>query len=253
MKVYSNNVYIINKDNQQSKYLILYNVSGNHYVGIKVEDTKENYGCFLQVINKYAIFSSVSDISRKDIKSPVYFKGKVMAIDDATRNFVNKNVKKYLISNLDANLSHRISEDLSCLKWYDRQVTLNKHSINECEYSQLQICWFDFGFGVGSELRKLRPALLWRSSSDKKMWTVIPLSTKCKQDNYYFHYDLTSVNDCSIKIESMMNYSYKRIVGAYYSKNIKAFINKEDYNNTKAIIKRYYSFEGSLENNNLTS
>ena len=40
------------------------------------------------------------------------------------------------------------------------------------------ICWVDLGYNVGIELRKLRPAILWRSSSNKKMWTAIPINFK---------------------------------------------------------------------------
>lgn len=107
--------------------------------------------------------------------------------------------------------------------------------------------WVEFGQNIGSELRKLRPAILWRSSSDKKMWTVIPLSSKCHNDKYYFHYDLESLPYSTAKIESIANFSSKRIREPYFYNKKIARISNRDYNNILLAIKQYYTFQSNEE------
>lgn len=43
-----------------------------------------------------------------------------------------------------------------------------KKENNEIDLKGWAICWVDLGYNVGNELRKLRPAILCRSSSNKK-------------------------------------------------------------------------------------
>ncbi|MDD2496323.1 MAG: type II toxin-antitoxin system PemK/MazF family toxin [Tissierellia bacterium] len=245
MRVVFNNLYLATIEGTETKVLILYNLSANHYVGLIVTDIKEENSNYISCIDKYIDFSKIIDIARKEINSPIYSKGKILSIDFGTRNYITKNLKKTLISKLDTSTNHRIPDDLSFLKWTCKKQKLNSETIpiDLDKLKAFQICWMDFGFNVGSELRKIRPAVLWRSTTDKKMWTVIPLSTKCKEDSYYFHYDLTSLNDCSVKIESLMNLSANRIIEPYYIKNRIAYLNKNDYNNIKNILKKYYIFE----------
>ena len=92
-------------------------------------------------------------------------------------------------------------------------------------------------------LRKIRPAILWISTSDKKIWTIIPLTTKDLNDKYYFHYDLNNKCLYSAKIESISNISYKRIIEPYFLKYKLCFIDKIDVETIKKIIKKYYTFE----------
>lgn len=101
----------------------------------------------------------------------------------------------------------------------------------------------DLGYNIGSELRKLRPVILWRSSSNKKMWTVIPLTSKHSDDNYYFHYDLLNEKLGTAKIENLINISSNRIREPYYLNNKIATIAKKDNDDILKIIKKYYAFE----------
>lgn len=95
------------------------------------------------------------------------------------------------------------------------------------------ICWVDLGYNIGNELRKLRPAILWRSSSNKRMWTIIPLTSKHKDDTYYFHYDLESENLGTARVENLINISSNRIKEPYFVKNKIATITKK--NNKKIL------------------
>ena len=92
-------------------------------------------------------------------------------------------------------------------------------------------------------MRKLRPAILWRSSANKKMWTAIPLTSKHKDDNYYFHYDLKDKKLGTARIENLINISANRIKEPYFVKNKIATITKKDNDEIIKIIKKYYTFE----------
>ena len=122
-------------------------------------------------------------------------------------------------------------------------MELIKKEKNEINLKVGAICWVDLGYNIGNELRKLRPAILWRSSSDKKMWTIIPLTSKHKEDNYYFHYDLESKNLGVARIENLINISSNRIREPYFIKNKIATIAKKDNDTILNIIKKYYAFE----------
>ncbi len=60
-----------------------------------------------------------------------------------------------------------------------------------------------------------------------------PLTTKNRNDNYYFHYDLECLSEGSAKIDNLMNYSYKRIIAPYFSKHKLAILTSSDYKNIK--------------------
>ena len=74
------------------------------------------------------------------------------------------------------------------------------------------------------------------------MWTVIPLSTKCYQDKYYFHYDIETLNYSTAKIESIANFSYKRIKEPYFYNKKIAHLTKIDYINILLCLQKYYTF-----------
>ena len=56
------------------------------------------------------------------------------------------------------NLSNKIKLDL-----------INKNNDDTTSLKVGVIYWVDLGYNIGSELRKLRLAILWRSASNKKM------------------------------------------------------------------------------------
>ncbi|MCL2342091.1 MAG: type II toxin-antitoxin system PemK/MazF family toxin [Firmicutes bacterium] len=159
MQIYSKNIYEVVENKSEKNILIIYNISGNHYVGLPIHNNK--------------------------IKNSIY-----------------------IPSILKPN----------------------------------GIYWVNFGINIGSELRKLRPAILWRSSSNKEMWTVIPLSTKCLSDKYYFHYDIECLPFGTAKVESMTNLSYKRIKEPYFYNKKIAYLTEKDYKNISKAISRYYLF-----------
>lgn len=81
------------------------------------------------------------------------------------------------------------------------------------------------------------------------MWTAIPLTSKHKEDNYYFHYDLLNSKLGTARIENLINISANRIREPYYVKNKIATITKKDNDAILKIIKKYYAFEEIKEEN----
>ena len=72
---------------------------------------------------------------------------------------------------------------------------------------------------------------------------MIPLTTKRRNDKYYFHYDVECLNEGTAKIENLMNLSVKRILAPYFSRDKLAILTKKDYNEIKKIISKYYLFK----------
>lgn len=241
IKVLFKQVYSIYNNNVYSWVLVLYNISANHYVGVPLNKEKiDNNDVYIKSINRYANISNTNDFSRNQVERPVYINGLPLKISDQEYNYVltsSYNDKIDYLSKLNINV-----DNYSYIKWCKDKFILNNSDSNNKSFIQRGIYWVNFGINIGSEIRKLRPAILWRSTNDKNVWTVIPLTTKKKSDNYYFHYDLESICEGTAKIEDMRNVSCKRIISPYFYKNQIVIINNNDYNNIINIIRRYYTF-----------
>ncbi len=235
-------IYEVSLNETKQWVLILYDISQNHYVGIPVYNENKDNSVYLKSINKYAILSEIDDYNRTSIKGCIYIRGKTLKI-------TNKEFDKILLKSKDNFLSYvknntnNNPDGISYNKWCkDKLELINKDS----EITNLKvgaICWVDLGYNIGNELRKLRPAILWRSSANKKMWTAIPLTSKHKDDNYYFHYDLKDKKLGTARIENLINISVNRIKEPYFVKNKIATITKKDNDEIIKIIKKYYAFE----------
>ena len=228
--------------------LILYDISNNHYVGLPVYSKKQTNSLYLKSIKRYIVLDEITDYKYSNIKKIVYIKGKRLKITNTEFNNILLKSKITFLNYVKDNTDNT-PNGLSYNKWCkDKLDLINKETTN-IELKVGAICWVDFGYNVGNELRKLRPAILWRSSSDKKMWTVIPLTSKRKNDRYYFHYDLTLESLGTARVENLINVSSNRIKEPYYKKDKVATITKKDNDEILKIIKKYYAFE-SVDNKN---
>ena len=223
--------------------LILYDISKNHYVGIPVYTEKQKESIFLKSINKYVALDEIADYNRTNIKKCIYIKGKPLKINNIEFNDILSKSKDYFLNYIKSN-TENTADGISYSKWCKDKLELMRKENNEIDLKVGAICWVDLGYNIGNELRKLRPAILWRSSSNKKMWTIIPLTSKHKEDNYYFHSDLESENLGVARIENLINISFNRIKEPYFIKNKIATITKKDNDALLKIIKKYYAFEG---------
>ena len=235
-------IYEINLNNTSQWILILYDISKNHYVGIPVYSTNAPNSILIKSINKYIILDEINDFNRGCIKRCIYIKGKPLKIKESEFNDILSKSKinfcDYVKNNTD-----NTPDGISYNKWCkDKLILMNNK--NQNFYLKVgAICWVDLGYNIGNELRKLRPAILWRSSSNKEMWTVIPLTSKRKGDNYYFHYDMDDKTLGTARIENLINISSNRIREPYFVNNKIATITKKDNDSILQIIKKYYAFE----------
>ena len=235
-------VYETNEKVDKEWVLIIYDFSANHYVGMPVY-SKEKEGCiYCNSINKYVDINKIADYNRSKVSRCIYVHGKPIKLSKKDFNLILMEGKKALIEFLNKNVNDDI-DGINYIKWCRDKYIINQKDIEEYNLIQNAIYWVDFGIGVGSELRKLRPAILWRPASHKTMWTMIPLTTKRRSDKYDFHYDLECLAEGTAKIENMMNLSSKRILAPYFAKDKLAIITKNDYNEIKKAISKYYLFK----------
>ena len=222
--------------------LILYDISKNHYVGVPIYNEEKKNSIFIKSINKYVILGEIRDYNRSNIKKCIYIKGKPLKIKNSEFNDILFKSKDCFLHDVKSNTDNTV-DGIAYSKWCRDKLKLMKNESSEIDLKVGAICWVDLGYNIGNELRKLRPAILWRSSANKKMWTVIPLTSKHKEDNYYFHYDLESENLGVARIENLINISSNRIKEPYFIKNKIATITKKDNDVILNIIKKYYAFE----------
>lgn len=240
-------VYEYDLNSNKQWILILYNLSQNHYVGVPVYNEEKNNSIYLKSIDKYIVLDEITDYNRSNIKRCVYIKGSSIKITNKEFDNILLNSKVSFLSYVKDNTSNT-PDGIAYSKWCKEKLRLiNKESFGLSTLKVGAIYWVDLGYNIGSELRKLRPVILWRSTSNKKMWTALPLTSKHRGDNYYFHYDLLNKKLGTVRIENLINISSNRIREPYYIDNKIAIITKKDNDAILGRIKQYYAFEEMKE------
>lgn len=242
-------IYEYNLNDNKQWILILYDISKNHYVGMPVHNYEKKSSIYLKSINKYVVLEEITDYNRSNIKNCAYIKGKSIKITDKEFEDILLKSKISFLNYVRYNTNNDL-DGISYSKWCkDKLQIINK---NDPDIDSLKVgatYWVNLGYNIGSELRKLRPAILSRSTSNKRMWTVLPLTSKHKNDNYYFYYDLLNKKLGTVRIENLINISSNRIKEPYYINNKISIITKKDNDAILKIIKRYYAFEETREIN----
>lgn len=235
-------IYETNEKVDKEWILIIYDISANHYVGVPVYSKEKKDCIFCNSIKKYVDVNKIADYNRSKMSRCIYERGKPIKISHKDFNSVLEASKNSLINFLNQNIKNNVN-GIGYVKWCRDKYIINQKNIESDKFIQNAIYWVDFGIGVGSELRKLRPAILWRATTDKNLCTMIPLTTKRRLDKYYFHYDLECLKEGTAKVENMMNLSPKRILAPYFAKDKLAILTKRDYNEIKKVISKYYLFK----------
>lgn len=235
-------VYEININNSRKWVLILYDISQNHYIGVPVYSENTKNSILIKSINKYIVLDEISDFNRNSIKKCVYIKGKSLKIKNKEFNDILLKSKANFCDYVKNNTNNTL-DGISYSKWCKDKLILMSNNNQKLNLKVGAICWIDLGYNIGNELRKLRPAILWRSSSNKEMWTAIPLTSKRKGDRYYFHYDMEDTTLGTARIENLINISSNRIKEPYFINNKIATITKKDNDTILKIIRKYYAFE----------
>lgn len=90
------------------------------------------------------------------------------------------------------------------------------------------IYWCNLGINIGSEQNKLRPVLILKNFKNSPICTVLPLTTKRVQDEFWFHIDLEEV-DSTVLVEQLKVVSKLRIINPYRRKGSLVSISSNDW------------------------
>lgn len=101
------------------------------------------------------------------------------------------------------------------------------------------VYWVDFGHNIGSEQRKMRPAIIWKRFGCHD-FICIPISTKFNGN--YFHIKLECILGSYAYLEHIKYVSVKRIVKPYFDKSRRILkVSDNDYHDIRGGLKRFYS------------
>ena len=101
------------------------------------------------------------------------------------------------------------------------------------------IYWCNLGINIGSEQNKLRPVLILKTSKNSPICTILPLTTKRLQDNFWFHIDLENV-DATVLVEQLKVVSKLRITDPYRKKGKLVSILPNDWNKINSQLEILY-------------
>ena len=101
------------------------------------------------------------------------------------------------------------------------------------------IYWCNLGINIGSEQNKLRPVLILRTSKNSPICTVLPLTTKRLQDEFWFHIDLEEV-DSTVLVEQLKVVSKLRIINPYRRKGSLVAISSNDWDRINSQLEDLY-------------
>lgn len=95
------------------------------------------------------------------------------------------------------------------------------------------------GINIGSEQNKLRPVLILRSSKNSTICTILPLTSKRLNDNFWFHIDLEKINS-TILVEQLKVISKLRITNPYRKNGNLVTISQNDWSNINSQLETLY-------------
>ena len=241
IRVVSKRVYEVNDHGKKQWVLILFDISGFHYVGLRVVPDETKSTLYFESIKKFVELYGIREYSKSMIVRCIYEKRKPLEVNEIEFTQLYHSVKNSLLRYLDQNVRPNV-DGVTYLKWCKDKYILNSKYNNDLEIHQYAIYWINLGYGVGSEVRKIRPAIVWRLSSDRSMCTIIPLTSKKYGDKYYFHCDLERIQNSTAKIENIGNLSRKRILSPYYRNDTLCYLTDKDKSDISSAIERYYLF-----------
>lgn len=101
------------------------------------------------------------------------------------------------------------------------------------------IYWCNLGINIGSEQNKLRPVLILRTSKNSPICSILPLTTKRLQDNFWFHIDLEKFNS-TILVEQLKTVSKIRLTNPYRKMGNMISITQNDWNKINSQLAALY-------------
>ena len=101
------------------------------------------------------------------------------------------------------------------------------------------IYWCNLGVNIGSEQNKLRPVLILKTSKNSPICTILPLTTKRLEDNFWFHIDLEEI-DSTVLVEQLKVVSKIRISNPYRKKGKLVTILQNDWEKINLHLENLY-------------
>lgn len=101
------------------------------------------------------------------------------------------------------------------------------------------IYWCNLGLNIGSEQNKLRPVLVIKTSAASPICTILPLTSKRLNDNYWYHIDLEEI-DSTVLVEQLRVVSKIRFVNPYRKKGTLVTISQNDWNKINKQLENLY-------------
>ena len=104
---------------------------------------------------------------------------------------------------------------------------------------QTFIYWCNLGINIGSEQNKLRPVLILKTSKNSPICTILPLTTKRLEDDFWFHIDLEEI-DSTVLVEQLKVVSKIRITDPYRKKGKLVTILQNDWDKINSQLESLY-------------
>lgn len=101
------------------------------------------------------------------------------------------------------------------------------------------IYWCNLGLNIGSEQNKLRPVLVVKTSLNSSVCTILPLTSKRLNDDFWFHIDLEKI-DSTVLVEQLRVVSKIRFVNPYRRKGSLVTISQSDWNKINEQLQSLY-------------
>ena len=101
------------------------------------------------------------------------------------------------------------------------------------------IYWCNLGINIGSEQNKLRPVLILKTSKNSPICTILPVTTKRLEDNFWFHIDLEEI-DSTVLVEQLKVVSKIRITDPYRKKGKLVTISQNDWDKINSQLESLY-------------
>lgn len=101
------------------------------------------------------------------------------------------------------------------------------------------IYWCNLGLNIGSKQNKLRPVLVIKTSAASPICTILPLTSKRLNDNYWYHIDLEEI-DSTVLVEQLRVVSKIRFVNPYRKKGTLVTIFQNDWNKINKQLENLY-------------
>lgn len=125
-------------------------------------------------------------------------------------------------------------------KWTKEKVNLRyKGQLPKFPIYNNFIYWCNLGINIGSEQNKLRPVLVLKTLKNSPICTILPLTTKRLNDQFWFHIDLEEI-DSTVLVEQLRVVSKIRMIDPYRKKGKLITISQTDWNKINSQLENLY-------------